>query len=366
MEKSQKRSKFDFQANIIGNQKKVYFKETFLRYNFSEDTFVRLGKYYRDFSTYLNDSLSSGHMLVSHNAEPMPKIGLITSKDIKKNNNISFKFGVSHGVFDHKETIKYINGRGEEIHDFYTKSPFLHEKFIYININKNNYQIRFGLVHEAMWAGATSRNGKQPSKLKDFFKVIAAEDGPYEGGPHANALGNHLGIWDFYYERNNNKKILKLYYQHFFEDTSSLRLRNEIDGLWGIELKNYISNTNILLEYLDTTHATMDPPYQLDYYYSNYQYTPGWSYGNNIIGNPFVNKDGSEIGFQEIKLIHLGISGKIFSNYYSLKTSRKISIGDNILYKAMIGRKFNNIDINLFIVNNGINNGLGMGINYIF
>ena len=362
------KSKFNFQIDFLLQEEESYFKETFLKYNFSDNTFLRLGKYYRDFSTYLNDSLSSGHMLISHNAEPMPKIGLVSSKKIKKNKNISFDFGISHGVFNYKETIQYINDRGEETYDFYTKSPFLHEKFLYININKKNYKVGIGLVHEAMWAGSTLGNGQQPNKLKDFFKILTAEDGPYEGGPHANALGNHLGIWDFYYEKNNNDKIIKIYYQHFFEDTSSLRFRNEIDGLWGIELKNYISNTNILLEYLDTSHAKMDPPYQLDYYYSNYQYTPGWTYGNNIIGNPFVNSDGSEAGFEELKLLHLGIDGEMPSNhYYKIKISKRISKNDNILYKALIGKNLkNNIDFNAFVVNNGINNGLGMNLNYFF
>ena len=50
----------------------------------------------------------------------MPKIGLVSSKKIKKNKNISFDVGISHGVFNYKETIQYINGRGEEIYDFYT------------------------------------------------------------------------------------------------------------------------------------------------------------------------------------------------------------------------------------------------------
>ena len=37
-----------------------------------------------------------------------------------------------------------------------------------------------------------------PPGIKDFFKVFIAADEPIrEGQDHANALGNHLGIWDF-------------------------------------------------------------------------------------------------------------------------------------------------------------------------
>ena len=37
--------------------------------------------------------------------------------------------------------------------DLYIESPFLHEKFIYTNINILKSKIIIGLVHEAMWAG---------------------------------------------------------------------------------------------------------------------------------------------------------------------------------------------------------------------
>ena len=346
-----KTSKTDYVINILSQKEKNYLNESFIKHNFSDKTFLRLGKYYRDFSNYLNDELSSGHMLISHNAEPMPKIGLVTSQYIKRNQNIIFNFGVAHGIFNK--------------HNYYTEDPFLHEKFIYIQIKKDNREMGFGLVHEAMWAGATPELGKQPSTFGDFLKILAAEDGPDEGGPHANALGNHLGIWDFYYQKTNNHQILKLYYQHFFEDTSSLRLRNEIDGLWGVELKNYIPNTNVLFEYLDTTHARMDPPYQLDYYYSNYQYVNGWTYGNNIIGSPFVNTDGSEQGFEELKVIHMGINGKIASNYYKIKISRKINIHDIVRYKIEMARKITDkVNLNIFIVNKRHDNGAGLSISY--
>ena len=98
-----------------------------------------------------------------------------------------------------------------------------------MNIKKNNYQISIGFIHEAMWGGSTedgSMRGDQPSTFKDFLKVFISEDGVDEGGPHLNALGNHLGVTELFFQNNNNNQILKLYYQHFFEDTSGLRFRN--------------------------------------------------------------------------------------------------------------------------------------------
>jgi hypothetical protein len=329
----------------LNSENKFYINESFIKYNLSEETFLRFGKYYRDFSAYLNDEISSGSMLVSHNAEPMPKIGLFTSRNIKKNQHINFEFGIAHGIFDKN--------------DFYTNRPFLHEKFIYINVVKPSYEFGVGFVHEAMWGGSTVLLGDQPQTIKDFFKVFISADGPLkEGQPHANALGNHLGIWDFYYKKNINDYTIKLYYQHFFEDTSGLRFANKWDGLWGLELINYIPKTNILFEYLDTTNQFINPPYVAESYYNPGEYPGGWSYKNYTIGNPFMSHSNQE----ETAMIHLGLSGTISSNYYKIYISKRINISDSIKYKVMLSKKINpKSKVNFFIVNNESNNG-GFGV----
>ena len=49
--------------------------------------------------------------------------------------------------------------------------------------------------------------GNQPDSFKDFLKVIIAADEPkLEGEPHANALGSHNGIWDFYVTKKFKKR----------------------------------------------------------------------------------------------------------------------------------------------------------------
>jgi hypothetical protein len=345
-----KTNKTTYSINIIGqdDQKKIYFNESFIKYNFSKKTFLRLGRYYKDFSRYMNDELSSGHMLISNNAQPMPKIGLVTSKKFKKFDNLTFDAGIAHGVFAKD--------------GYYIERPLLHEKFFYIHIDKIDYKVSIGLVHEATWGGSTPELGKLPSTFKDFLKVIISADGPLvEGEAHANSLGNHVGIWDFAYEKKNNNRILKLYYQHYFEDRSSLRFTNEIDGLWGMELKNYVPDTTILFEYLDTSNAWLDPPYQQDYYYWNYQYKLGWSYKDNIIGNPFIHP------FRLGKVMHLGLNGKFFSNYYKLKAARRINTTDYIKYKIVIGKKINDrFDINMYLVNSEYNKSSGLGFSTTF
>lgn len=323
--------------------------ESFIKYNFSDKTYLRFGQYYRDFSNYLNDELSSGSMLVSNNAQAIPKIGLVTHKKIRK--NMVLDFGIAHGL----------------LHDegYYTETPFLHEKFLYLHINHNKTdKISLGFVHEAIWAGDTPESAEYPDSFKDFLKVFISADGPYTP-PHANALGSHLGIWDFFYEKNTGEKKLKLYYQHFFEDTSSLRFANAIDGLWGAEFVNYLLNTTVLIEYLDTSNAT-GSTYKDDYYYWNYQYRTGWAFKDRIIGNPFVNTN-YFTEEESIKLLNIGIKGKIFSNEYQIKTSRKIDNHDKIKFKIMLSNPISDqAYITTFLVGDDNNYGLGFSISYLF
>ena len=346
-------------------EEKIYFGEFFIKHDFSNNLFLRAGKYYRDFSLYLNDDLSSGSMLISKNAQPMPKIGLVGEYALLRNKNISFSYGIAHGLF--------------KKNNYYEKAPYLHEKFIYLNLKKKSSILSIGFVHEAMWGGSSPIFGDFPSSFKDFLKIMISADGPKEGSRldnpdwHINALGNHLGIWDFSYQKVDKNKKMKAYYQHFFEDTSSLRFANGIDGLWGLELENYLHQKTILFEYMDTSNAYLDPPYQSDRYYWNYQYRLGWSYQGNIIGNPYVNAnrvdDTSSKEFKELtKLFHIGIKGAIKSTLdYSILASKRININDNINYKISIRKKItNNLNFNLSIMSGSSRGGFSGGMEYIF
>ena len=203
--------------------------------------------------------------------------------------------------------------------------------------------------------------------LEIFLKLTIAADGPYIGGPHANALGNHLGIWDIYYLKKSGDKKLKFYYQHFFEDTSSLRFANSIDGLWGFELIDYIKNTDILFEYLDTTNANNNPPYQDDYYYSNHQYLGGWTYKNFIIGNPFVNDTGLLKDFNKIRLLSVGINSTHSSYQYKLKASKVINNSSELFYKFSIQKDLSDSQgLGLFVANSKNGVGLGLFFEYMF
>jgi hypothetical protein len=349
LEKQNKKIKYNFL--IYGSKNRIYIGESFFSYKLPNNNFIKLGRYYRDFSSYLNDNLSSGSMLISNNAEPLPKVGFLGSYNIKKNKNFNLNFGIAHGFFKKNQ--------------LYKSAPMLHEKFIYLNYSKENKEWGIGLVHEAMWAGSTEKYGDFPSSFNDFLKVLIASDEPLRAGQdHANAIGNHLGIWDFYYKKNSSDRTLKFYYQHFFEDTSGLRFANRFDGLWGLELKNYLPNNIILFEYLNTMNQDRDPPYVNDTYYNHAQYSLGWSYKNYTIGNPFLNY----LDPNPSKVFHIGIgSNKSENHTYKLLISRRINISDPIKFKVVYSKVVNKFLIDFFIIGQeGQRNNLGIQTAYFF
>jgi len=319
---SQKKYFLKIGLSLIDSE--IYFQESFIKINYKNFDF-KFGRYYRDFSEYLNNDLSSGHMLISNNAQPLPKIGLI-KKIMPNNKNYAFDFGLSHSFLDRN--------------DYYLKRPYLHEKFIYLQMPLNSdSSIKIGFVHEAIWGGKTLVEAESTgSSLKDFLKVFISSDGPMiEGTKHANALGNHLGIWDFLYIKKSKDRDLKMYYQHFFEDTSGLRFHNGTDGLWGLEIENHVKNFDLLFEILTTTNQNLDSDYLREGYYNHSTYAKGWSYKNYIIGNPHINN--KEI--IPLDVMHIGLEKK-FNNNLTLKllSSRRIDQNNSLVYKISFKKKF--------------------------
>ena len=229
--------------------------------------------------------------------------------------HFKFKGGLSHGWLD----------KGQ-----YLRSPFLHQKNLYLKKTINgNQSLTFGIVHMAIWGGATRIHGDQPQNLSDYLRIFFLQPGSDKviKQERINTLGNHLGIWDITYKKEINQKKYKFYYQHPFEDESGARwLSNRFDGLYGIEIQSNrtISIKNFLYEYINTmnqsgSEGASDSTYGWDNYYNHYIYQSGWTYNNKVIGNPLFtlgsNKgsytDGTYIVNNRIKAHHIGIMGKI-------------------------------------------------------
>jgi|TARA_R100000388_G_scaffold67871_2_gene49075 hypothetical protein len=305
------------------------------------------GRIEQTFGEHLK-GLSSGSLLISNNTTPIPMV------------NISMP---------EYETIPFTNGllklRGNLLHGWledsrYVTDVYLHQKSLYLQAGFDHWPLQAygGMVHAVQWGGNSPQYGKLPSSISDYTRIFFARGGGSSSprGESINALGNHLGIWDFGLKGEVEKWNFKLYWQHYFEDSSGMEFQNIGDGLFGIgvltQKKQFI--TGVLVEYIRTINQSgaglHDKPGDVsfcteencgykyggrDNYYNNSIYRSGWSYNGNILGNPLmltthqisVYLPDSEIyqPFVENNRIaahHMGIEGYVSSqlNYRLLAT----------------------------------------------
>ena len=264
-----------------------------------------------------NDSfLSSGSLIESNNSLGIPRI-FIGNLNFNQSKILNYKFSISHGWADKAQ---------------YQKSPFLHEKTLHVNKNVSGYNFTLGLRHFAVWGGETFHHGKHPKGLNNFIKVFFARPGSRSSikEEQENSLGNHLGVWDFSFERRIKDKSFAFYYEHPFEDESGARwLLNEYDGKYGFKASSINSTliSDFIYEFIYTmdqsgSQGASDSTYGWDNYFNHYIYQSGWTYKNRMIGNPLFTvgknpgrySDGIYIINNRIKAHHIGLAGKIRHN----------------------------------------------------
>ncbi|WP_435579867.1 capsule assembly Wzi family protein [Gilvibacter sp.] len=178
--------------------------------------------------------------------------------------------------------------------------------------------LKAGIQHYAQWGGNSPERGKQPSGFSDFIDIFFASQGSDSASDtdRANALGNHLGIYELEVNHRTTYGNLRFYHSHPFEDGSGTRLKNFPDGIWGFyydpNTEDYTSLfKGLVVEYFQTTDqsgATGDAG--RDNYFRSGVYRSGWTYDGNILGLPFITMDetGLEIGNNRVRGIHLGLS----------------------------------------------------------
>jgi hypothetical protein len=291
-----------------------------------------------------DSSLSLGSMVLSSNAIPIPRISVeIPEYHLLKIGNIPFKIkgGLSHGWLD----------KG-----LYTKEPLLHEKWLYLSYKNGKYSGHLGLVHEAIWGGATKLFGSQPTSIEDYLRVFFLRGGSDSAvsGEQFNALGNHLGMWDVGIRVKKVDYNYHFYLQHPYEDRSGAQwLLNYPDGLWGLSVhannkKGWV--TDILVELLYTMHQSgsgpaSDSTYGWDDYYNNYVYVGGWVYQGKVIGNPMLTlgqneiRDWTHVVNNRVIALHSGIEGNISTRYqYKFLLTYSMNFGTYV-YKDQSNKK---------------------------
>ncbi|MDD4969975.1 MAG: capsule assembly Wzi family protein [Paludibacter sp.] len=245
--------------------------------------------------------LSSGGMLWSQNARPMPKISIETNGyvDVPYTSGVmAVKAGISHGWFDNNNSMKDL---------------LLHHKYAYVKVGGSfPVSINYGVQHVAQWGGVSTQYGSMPVTWNNYYRIFFGKSGGSTANmsDQINTLGKHMISQNLGLDLNLKSVLVSLYWQNLTEDppvrfiTSTMNVQ---DGLWGmsIRLPCFKPLHSFVLEYLSTTDHS-GPWHDLDGvifggidpYYLNGQAHKDWTYKGMTIGNPWItspkyNPDGS-------------------------------------------------------------------------
>jgi len=300
-------------------------------------------------SALLDFNLSSGDLVESGNARPIPEVraGFIDFQDIPFTNGwVQIQGEISYGkMMDDAWVRDHYNYYNQQIH----QGALYTYKRCYFRSNPSKpFSATIGMQVGGMFGGNAVwyRNGRYDGRrsmskgIKQFFKMLLPTDGG--GGYYA---GSSLGSWDIVLRyRFRNGMTLKGYLQKPWEDGSSIGFLNGFDGLWGLELKTGRPGvvTGAVVEYLDFTNQSgplhWDPDDNrgtgllhraegADDYYNNHEFNPyayyGMSIGTPFLQSPIYNLDGCiEYRNNRVRGFHIGIEGEI---------------GHNVAYRALGG-----------------------------
>jgi len=294
--------------------------------------------------------LSSGSIIWSQNARPMPKVEMGSAGfiDVPFTKGIlQVKGALAHGWFEK---------------DRHVEGVWLHHKYAAARTQFNfPLNINFAFHHFAMWGGKHPVFGQLPNDFDAYVSIFLAgkggEDAPVSD--QLNRAGNHIGSRHYGIDWQQPGYALNFYFQDIFEDGSGARWKNFPDGLWGVVWKN--SNTAapvvaVLYEYLQTTDQS-GPVHQAvglpgdDNYFNHGTYQSGWTHHLMTLGTPFItspvyNQDvdhpaNYRIWNNRVQVHHVGVHGKIidmfsivikgsYAHNFGLHTSMEVP--DDIFY----------------------------------
>lgn len=369
-----KKLDFSYGINLINKYSDnyhIYPEELYARIKYEAFQF-QAGRVKEIFSNE-NTNLSSGGLLWSGNALPLPSVSVSIPEYYNIavfKNLISVKGGIYHGIFDNNQ---------------FVKRAFLHHKYLSIKI-LDDHIIGFslGLHHYAQWAGISKNPliGQIPCSLREYLRIFIASPGGKSSheNDQLNVAGNHLGTYNLNIDLNLKAMKADFYWQSIFEDKSGMRVNNFMDGLYGFSFmfKNYSIIDNILIEILSTTNQSgrpdpdsdpsdPQPPSANDNYFNHWLYNMGWSYMNMGIGNPLITSpalsnfknDVEYFNNNRVRAFHTAFSGKTNYIKYKILFSYSLNYGTynfpflqlkkqtSLLFNIMFPELFINTDFNI-------------------
>ncbi len=281
-----------------------------------------------------NDDLTSGGLLFSQNAHPLPRISI----GIDQYTPVPGLFG-------------YLEVRGGLTHawfadDVYVEKAFLHHAYAGARVGgRLPVNISYEFHHAAQWGGYSPVYGDLGNSFEAFLNAVLARSGGSMANDQINAQGNHIGSQILTLEVKHEGWHARAYWQNVFEDGPILFMTDAMnlpDGLWGINLTQdqwpFISG--LTYEFLNTTDQS--GPYHdrdgfvyggYDGYFGNSIYRNGWNYALRTIGNPYItsplyNTNGFlQTENNRVMMHFVGVQGDIYGYRYRLQASHAKNYG---------------------------------------
>lgn len=320
----------------LNNNSDFYFEEWYAELKFHFLKFEAGSK--RKILGVQDHNLGSGGILWSGNARPLPEITLSTFDYVDvpyTSGYMQFNGGMSHGWVDDYPGIRDV---------------WLHHKWLMLRSGGNlPIRITAGLHHFAQWGGYSDKYGQLGTDFKTFRRVFIANGG-FEDSPEPeqiNAVGNHLGSYNFRIDYNLKNYKTGFYWESIFEDNSGRKLRNLPDGLYGFSFKtnNKESIVNqFIFEYLTTDYQSGSPTVDTinnisnnggDNYFRHSIYKMGWSsqlmtIGIPLISSPIYTNSDENVGVfvnNRVKALHFGLGGSFSMLDYKLLYTHSVNKG---------------------------------------
>lgn len=198
------------------------------------------------------------------------------------------------------------------------------------------------LDHYAIWNGTHPVNGKRPSGLKNYIKVVTGSSGGSDAtlSDQINVLGDQGGAELFGLRWKGDGFSMTFQHDIPYNDGSGMGFQNFPDGVntlhFGLDDKTgWVSD--VLLEYATTMwqsgtrHDWIDSEGKKhisgggDSYFNNGEYRSGWTFYGRPAGFPLFYPSGTRGGIWDpfggivygvennrLKALHLGLAGTLF------------------------------------------------------
>ena len=314
-----------------------------------------------------NPALSSGGLTWSGNSRPVPQVRL-GLPDYVRLHILGDWFSVkTHIAYGRLTDDKWRRDRASQAETAFLKGRYTdrllyHSKDMFLrfgNPDRMPFQATIGLEMYCIFGGTMHNRPLEHEVVLDEYKLPSGPDAYLTAFLPVNSVGNQgkengntLGSWHLSFDYLGNDWGVRAYYEHFFEDHSSMLgvdyksdldgnmafvfygfRRNWFDGLFGLEvnLPERLPVRNIVFEVLNTRGQCgpicMEPVFPIEEHVDgrddiyNQELYDSYSMGGYLMGNPvlissFYNKDCSQrLRSNRALMYHFGIDGSLGSRW---------------------------------------------------